>query len=399
MSRSSILRYSLASVAILGASFSAILGVASFLFHRGDRHSVELAARLVPFNSEYLSRLSSYEPARRTELLKKAAADNPYSEQVWLQLGFDAEFYHRDYTAAERYYLKSAEVSHLFLPRWTLTNFYFRRQDGPAFLKWAHAALEITPYTADPIFTEMWLMDPDHGAVAADIPNRPTILEQYFDFLMSARQFAFVPSILKRLVASAPVSQARLYGLNNDIGPALDTLLGAGYASEATRIWSDLSAAHWISFPTPTPDHPLTNGNIGPLFGHGFDWFLLNPAGVTLTYSEGVHEIAIDLSGDQPEQCQILLQWIPLGPSRGYHLQWKQDTTGLTEPIGLTWHIHTANFDLQSPDLLQEKSGGYEFQTPPGTSVAILTLEYRRPLGQTKAQGTLRLQGVSLQAR
>jgi tetratricopeptide (TPR) repeat protein len=381
----------------LGACLSAILGIGSYLFHRGDRRSVELAARLVPFNSEYLSRLSSYRPAERTELLRKAAAADPYSEQVWLQLGFDAEFYHHDYSAAERYYLKAAEVSHLFLPRWTLTNFYFRRQNRPEFLKWSRAALQVTPYTADPIFTEMWLMDPDHSTVAADIPNRPAILQQYFEFLMTARQFAAVPPIVKRLVASAPVSQAHLYGLDNDIGPALDTLLGAGYGAEAILIWNDLFTAHWIQFPTPTPEHPLTNGDFATLFGHGFDWFLLHPSGVSLTYNEGVHEIAIDFSGDEPEQCEILQQWIPLGPSRSYHLQWKQQTAGLNNPAGLTWRVHASTFDLQSPDLLDEQGGGWTLQTPPGANIAILMLEYRRPLGQTKAQGTLQLQSVMLQ--
>jgi hypothetical protein len=243
----------------------------------------------------------------------------------------------------------------------------------------------------------MWLVDPDHSSVAADIPDRPAILQQYFDFLMTARQFAFVPPIVKRLVMSAPVSQSQLYGLDHDIGPALDILLGAGYASQALRIWSDLSAAHWIEFPTPNPDEPLTNGNLRPLYGHGFDWFLLNPPGVSLNYSEGVREIGIDLSGDEPEHCQILQQWVPVGSSRRYRLQWKDDASGLTNPSGLTWHVHSSTADLQSPDLLDESSGGFVFQTPPDMNLAILVLEYKRPMGKTKAEGILRLRGVTLQ--
>lgn len=392
-----ISRYVLAAVFIAGACFAAVLGIASWLFHRGDRKSVELAARLVPFNSEYLARLSSYHPDRRTQLLEKAAANNPYSEQVWLQLGTDAEFYRHDYAAAERCYLKAADVSRLFLPRWTLTNFYFRRQNSRQFLHWARLALEVTPYTANPIFTEMWLMLPDPNGVAENIPDRPAILQQYFEFLMNARQYAFVPPIVRRLVASVPPSQARLYGLDNDIGPGLDTLLGAGFGSQAMEIWSDLSVARWIRFATPGPDHPLTNGDFGPLYGHGFDWFLMHPAGVSSSYNEPMHEVEIEFSGDQAEECQVLLQWMPLAPSRRYHLQWKQENSGLSEPAGLTWHLHALNFDLASPDLLAGQTAGWTFLTPPGASIAILMLEYKRPLGQTKAQGILRLQDVSLQ--
>lgn len=396
MSRAPILRYSLVAVALVGACFSIVLGVASFLFHRGDRSSVELAARLVPFNSEYLARLSSYYPSRRTELLKKAAADNPYSEQAWIDLGVDAEFYRHDDAAAERYYLKAADVSQLFLPRWTLANFYFRQQNEPQFSHWAHLALEVTPYTAAPLFSEMWVINPDHARIVAGLPNRPAILQQYFDFLMTTRQYAFVPAVVKRLVSSAPPSDARLYGIDGDIGPALDILLGAGYAQEALQVWSELSGAHWIRFPVPSPRSPLTNGDFDRLYGHGFDWFLLNPNGVSMAYNEGVHEIEMDFSGDEAEQCQLLMEWLPLGPSRGYHLQWEEDSSEIATPSGVTWRLHSTTFDLQSPDLIGAQAAGWDFKTPAGAGLAILNLEYHRPLGQTRAQGTIRLRKVSL---
>lgn len=382
---------------LAGGCFAGILGLASFLFHRGDRRSVELAARLVPFNSDYLARLSSYYPERRTLLLQKAEAENPYSEQAWLNLGFDAEFYRRDYSAAERDYLKAADVSHLFLPRWTLVNFYFRRQNEQEFLHWARLALEVTPYSAAPILAEMWVMVPDHASLLGMLPDRPAILQQYFEYLMTTRQYPFTPPVIKRLVSIAPPSQAQLYGVATDIGPALDTMLGAGFGSQALQIWSELSFARWISFPTPTTQHPLTNGDFSRLYGHGFDWFLLNPAGVSLAYVAGVKEIDVEWTGDEEEACQLLLQWIPLGPARRYRLEWEQESSDLANPAGVSWHIHASSFDLQSPDLVAGDGAGWQFKTPGSAGTAMLILEYRRPLGQTKARGTMRLQRVSLQ--
>jgi hypothetical protein len=397
--KSLIVRYVLAGIALAGACFSGLLGLGSYLFHKGDRQSVETAARLIPFNPTYLARLSGYEPAKRTELLKRAAALDPFSTQVWLQLGFDAEFHHADFAGAEKYYLRSASVSHLFLPRWTLANYYFRRQDKPAFMHWAHAALEITPYTADPIFTEMWLLDPDHSRLDAELPDRPGILVQYLSFLMNARQFGSVPPIIERLVALVPAESAPAFGLYDIIGPELDGLIGAGYVAESLRAWRALSSHQWIPFSTPTPDRPLTNGEFAPIYSHGFDWSIVNNGGASSSQPRNSRGIDIELTGYQPENCELLRQWIPVGPSRRYRMQWKVESSGLTNPAGLIWRIRAGNADLGSPDLLSDHSSGWEFQTPSKTEIASLSLEFQRPLGHIKSSGSLRLQSVTIEAK
>lgn len=393
-----ILRYVLAGIALAGACLSGLLGVGSYLFHKGDRQSVEIAARLVPFNPTYLARLSSYEPDRRTELLKRAAALDPFSAQVWLQLGFDAEFHHLDFTGAEKYYLRAASVSHLFLPRWTLANFYFRRQNKPAFLQWAHAALEITPYTADPIFTEMWLLDSDHGRLDAELPDRPGILVQYLSFLMNARQFESVPLIIERLVSLVPAESAPAFGLHDVIGPELDGLIGAGYIAESLRAWRALSDRQWIPFSTPTPDRPLTNGDFAPIYGHGFDWSVVNNGGASSSQPRNSRGIDIELTGYQPESCELLHQWIPVAASRRYRMQWKAESNGLTNPAGLIWRIRAGSADLRSPDLLSNHASGWEFQAPSKTEIASMSLEFQRPLGYTKSSGSLRLESVTIEA-
>jgi hypothetical protein len=125
----------------------------------------------------------------------------------------------------------------------------------------------------------------------------------------------------------------------------------------------------------------------------------MNCPGVSLTQNGSVHELAIELSGDQPESCGLLMQWMPVSPSRLYRLQWKAEPSGLTNPVGLTWRVRGPNLDLQSPDLLAEGAPEWQFQTPVNTRMAVLTLEYKRQLGQTRAKGNLDLEAVTLLPR
>ena len=46
-----------------------------------------------------------------------------------IQLGLNAEITEGDPKTAESYYLKAAAVNKMFLPKWTLTNYYFRQQN------------------------------------------------------------------------------------------------------------------------------------------------------------------------------------------------------------------------------------------------------------------------------
>lgn len=71
-----------------------------------------------------------------------------------------------DAEGAERDYLR------MFLRKWTLTNFYFRQRRPHDFFHWANAALQVAPYSPDPIFAQMWLVSQDAGRIAAAIPER-----------------------------------------------------------------------------------------------------------------------------------------------------------------------------------------------------------------------------------
>ncbi len=392
------LRYILAAGALMACCYSAIFGVAGIAYRRNTRESVELAARLAPYNGTYLRRLAGWDTTRRVELLNRAVALNPYEAQGWLQLGFDAEFRRHDEAAAEKCYLQAAAVDKMFLPKSTLANFYFRRENEPAFLYWAKQALSVTPYSADPIFAQMWLMDPNPGKLEAGIPDRPGILVQYASFLMNVRQFSAVPPIIKKTVDAAGSANPEWYGLTTVIGPIMDQLLWSGYPDAALQIWSRLKSAGWIRLPTPSGERPITNGAFrSPIWNHGFDWTVLGNSGIFFNQYWNTGEVRFDFSGDEAERCALMQQWIPLLAGRKYRLEWNGTSVGLSKPAGVSWHLRFRHGSAESPDITSASPGIWEFKAPDQAEMVLLTLEYERPVGEMRANGALILQSVSVQ--
>ena len=160
------------SAAVAGC-YSFLLARAAWLFEKDTLTSVPEAVQLAPYNSAYLSRLAAWRPAQKVQLLERAAALNPFDFESLIQLGFYQEFQKHDTAAAEKFYLRAATVNRMYLPKWTLTNFYFRNGRTAEFFHWANASLVITPYSPEPIFVEMWQISQDAEQIARAIPDRP----------------------------------------------------------------------------------------------------------------------------------------------------------------------------------------------------------------------------------
>lgn len=396
-----VARIAMAACLVFAAYECLLFARAGFLYQEDTATSIPAAFALVPFNSSYASRLAAWQPERKEELLNKAVHLNPFDVESWIQLGLNAELQNGDPRAAERYYLRAAEIDKMFRPRWTLVNFYFRQQKPAEFFRWARATLEITPYQPDPVFAQMWLMEPDAAKLSAFVPDRPSILVQYALYLDKEHQFDALPYDIQRLTSTVKGQNAGSYGRDDLIGPMEDRLIVAGYADDALQIWKSLTTAHWLPYVSPTEDNPLTNGDFRyPFFGHGFDWALVNANGVSFMQNPGEGSLRFTFTGDEPEHAALLRQFIPLQPGGNYRLSWSAGADGISSPGGLHWHIYplgkNAPQDLQSEDLLSSSSPQWNFSAGGDGRAGILTLEYARPLGSTLAAGTVTLRSVSL---
>jgi hypothetical protein len=395
-----LLRYVLIAAAIAGAFYSGLLARADWLFHLDTATSVPAAVHLVPYNSAYVARLASWEPEERDQLLHRAVELNPYDYESWIQLGLLSEIRQGDTKTAERDYLHAAEVDHMFLPKWTLTNFYFRQQNASEFFRWANATLQVTPYSSDPVFTQMWLMSQDAGVLAAVVPDRPRILVQYAWFLSNSRQFAAIPQTLQRLITAVGKDDPRQWGRDDLIASMEDRMLAEGAVHDALQVWNILKDAGWIRQRVPDANRPLTNGEFRiPFFRHGFDWVPIDSAGVRVEQFTDEPVARVSLSGDQPDHCVLLQQYVPIDPGASYSLQWQVKAQNLDRESGLAWHLHpvqgNSTGDLVSGDLFGSPSI-WKVRSAFTAPVCLLSLEYTRPLGRVRASGVAMLEGVSL---
>jgi tetratricopeptide (TPR) repeat protein len=392
------LRYLLIAGAIAGAYYSSMLARATYLFNRDTATSVPAAVRLVPYNSQYVARLASWNTSQQIPLLKEAIQLNPFDYQSLIQLGLNAEMTEGDPKKAESYFLQAAAVNKMFLPKWTLTNYYFRQQNLSEFFRWANETLKVSPYSGDPVFTQMWLMSQDAARLSAAVPDRPRSLIQYIWFLSKSKQFAAIPAMVQRLVRVVGNDDARSWGRDDLIAASLDQVLAGGEWHTGLQIWTTLRDGRWIPQSVPDANHPLTNGDFRlPFYRHGFDWVSAETEGVRI--QQFTHEPSLDigLSGDQPEHCELLRQYVAVEAGFLYRLQWKAEAQGIPAGSGLAWHLRASNSDagIQSGDLLNAPQS-WDFVAPPNVSGFLLTLEFNRALGHVRPAGHLTLRSVSM---
>lgn len=394
------LRYVVIAGAVIAAIYALILARASSLFEEDTAVSVAAAVRLQPDNAAYLDRLASWQPEDRKALLQRSLVENPFNYNAWIRLGLMAEMQDGDNATAEHDYLQAATVNHMFLPRWTLANFYFREQKPDAFFYWTKETLAVTPYASDPVFAQMWQMTQDADTLNAAIPDRPRILLQYAWYLSNAKQYDSIPRAVERLVHLVGHDDPRKWGRDDLLAVSEDHMLATGYLTPALNVWSTLHAAGWIQQSVPNDQTPLTNGDFSlPFYRHGYDWVPNENTGTRLEQYPEAHEVHVGIYGDEAEQLTLLQQYVAAAPNIHYTISWQVQTEDLEEPSGLAWHLHAigpaAPAEVVSGDLLAQNKR-WDFVTPAGAKTFLLTLEYARPFGTARARGGFNLKSVTM---
>jgi hypothetical protein len=396
-----VFRYALLACLLAAAAYSFLLARAAWLFGQDTAASVPAAVRLAPYNSAYLGRLAAWRAGDRVALLHRAVEVNPFDFQSWIQLGFSSEFQQHDLRLAETYYLRAAAVNHMYLPRWTLTNYYFRHGDEAEFFRWANASLEITPFSPEPIFEQMWMATQDAAKISAAIPDRPRVLLPYAWHLSNNEQNTLIPVIVKRLVSAVGKRDPRAWGRDDLVAAIEDRLVAADARLPALDVWVTLVRGRWLSADIPSASRPITNGEFrSSSYRHGFDWRLLDAAGARVDQLTAEGAVRLYVSGDQPERCVLLEQAMPAEAGHMYRLQWTASSSEVVSPSGLAWHVRPfrgarQDDDVQSSDLLAGKNGSWDFRAPANSQLCRLSLEYARPLGSLHARGTVMLRQVS----
>lgn len=365
---------------LAAAWYSILLARADYDFRAREPEAVGRAIELAPLNTEYLAFRAlqlEYAGADATPALERAARLAPLASAPRIRLGLAAEM-RGDFDAAERWLLGAAGVDRQFEPRWALANYYFRREKMEQFWKWMRLALEMSYGDRRPAFDLCWRASSGPpGILARTIPDRHDVLAAYLAYLLeSHRAEAAFPVALKLADAGDAGDRPVLW-------TACEEWLDAGNGGAALELWRRMG------YPVPSG---IFHGNFeAPRIGRGFDWRLLEVPGVTHAAGDALHRIS--LNGRQPESCQLLRQMVLLRPGMRYRFRWESRTASLGSPSGVEWRMGGEGFAISSSDGWRKDET--VFVAP--ASVIPLTLAYRRPSGQPRAEGSLELSHVAIE--
>ena len=142
--------------------------------------------------------------------LRAAIRMNPRLSLAWIQLGLEAEW-NGNLAEAELDLLQAARVDRLYLPAWTLVNFYFRRNDAEKFWPWAEQAARLTSDDYRPLLRLADALDTSPRSVATRLGGSASLLRAYLDLLINAHQFDSARDIARLLSGyQDPADQTRL---------------------------------------------------------------------------------------------------------------------------------------------------------------------------------------------
>lgn len=207
------------------------------------------------------------------------------------------------------------------------------------------------------------------------IPEQHDVLAAYLSYVMEQHREAAGPVALK-LAALGNTADVPL--LEN----ACDALMDSGDVAEARALWRRLGHRETAL---------LTNGDFaGEPGGHGFDWRLAHPAGVTDITLPGAHRILF--SGRQPESCELLRQFVVLEAGKRYSLRWQTRTQKLGSPSGVEWRVGSARGVVESAE--DWRDGAVDFTA--GAVLTPIALAYQRPVGEARAAGSMEIRSVTL---
>jgi hypothetical protein len=350
----------------------------SFLAQKDTTPALRHAVQLDPTDAANYARLAALDPDRRTQWIDAAIQRNPTNSLYWMERAVNAEISGNP-SAAEAGFLEAARRDHLYIPRWTLTAFYFRQHDVLKFQNWARQALDMSWGDALPIFQ----MASQLGMSLDDIrramlPDRAPVLVAFLSECLRLKDLDEAFRVARRLIEIGNKDDSR-----GSVLATVDTLFGAGRTTPAVQLWNQAGAAHWFSH--PAIGSPVTNPDFSLEFlPAGFDWHPSVPDGVVYWRLGNGRGLQFEFSGRQPENCTLLTLNLPIELGKPYKINTK--ASGFNLGSGLKWHLGTQEWDV------------FTQEEPVQTEVrpAQLTLTYSRALGTKRIEGTLTLYRVEV---
>jgi hypothetical protein len=399
-------RLAVAALAFAGfgiaGAWSVRLAIADYWFQKETASATAKAVAITPGQEEYLVRLAllagDEDPPRALAALERAVALNPSDGSAWVDLGLRREEA-GDFLGAEQSLLRAAREDKTYLPRWTLTNYYFRRSNWVRFWYWAKAAAPMIYGDPLPLFHLCGRVQEDGMLIERLDIRQPALQAAYLFHLLDSGHAELAGAASRRLMAGNQTTDMPL------LLEACDRLIEKQRIDDAEAIWDGLARAGRLPVQLRAgTDSLLTNGNfvISPP-GHGLDWRLPELVGISASREENPAGLRLTFSGMQPEDAEPLVQFVPVEEKRRYELQFAYRTAGIRADSGVAWTAEELDGTriAESADLSsgEQADNCMTFLTPAGCRMIRLSLRYRRHPGTTRIAGYLVLRQVALRPK
>jgi len=376
------------------------LAWADHLSRASDAETIGRAVAWSPGDADLRLKLAALEQAGGADpapALLAAARLDPMNAEVRIRLGLVAEL-RGNLPAAEDDLLEAARRSRQFAPRWTLANYYFRRGDQEQFWRWARESLLLGYGEVNPVFQLCWNMRPDAAFILERvIPDRRDVLSSYLGFLVQERRLAASGPVARKLAPLATKDDQRI------LSTYCDWQIEAGSTPAAVDVWNTLCNRRLLPYAPLDPARaPLTDGSFNSVSGDGFAWRIAPGLAVTIGRNPSPRYLWINFSGDQPETCEPLLQYIPVTPGASYRFGFQYHTSELPAASGLRWRVSDgrtgADLAPKSPWLSSTdwKPAEIEFRAP-ASGLVCLRLSCQRQPGATRIEGDVELRHASVE--
>jgi tetratricopeptide (TPR) repeat protein len=268
-----------------------------------------------------------------------------------------------DLASAERDLLEAARLDHLYLPAWTLANFYFRRHDADRFWPWACRAAALVYDDPAPLLQLADRMDPGHAA--GRLGDSPKLARVYLDVLIREANFDEATAVARKmLLRNDREDRPRLRAFTTH-------LIAANRHADALEIWNNLGESEASLHHSPS--------------GEGFDWRLPPSPGISSLWRTGTLDFAFD--GGEPDTSPLVDRVIATDP-RARRLAFEYST----DLPGLRWALD----NIESPELIASSPWRDAEWTLPlhAAPFGRLVLFYRRDVGVPRAEGRLQIRNI-----
>jgi tetratricopeptide (TPR) repeat protein len=362
------------------------------LFFQGAAASVRASIRLEPDCWRCYARLARLDDSSAEQLLQTSLRLNRYNSDAAIDLGLRYES-DGDFKRAEELLLQAFAVDDTYVPRWSLANFYLRRNNLPAFWIWIRRATEMPADNIGALFELCWRVSPDPKTIEANIvEDNPDVVRQFIVFLIGKNQPAAAvdPALMLLRTGSQELDQTLLFAL-------LDKLIHANDPAAANALWSRLISQHWVVADKSFPNNPQFLRDPLPV---AFDW--------SLSAYNGLHSwprspgLETEFTGDEPESCVVAEQIVILPPGN-YRLESTYRTRSILPDTGIQWQILETGSDkilASSASLASDTPArvALPFVVSPDEQLLRLRLAYQRNLGTPRVSGTLVVTSVTIES-